>query len=569
MASRFPEPEPISRELYSSIFGDPDSDSDTELVSDLEFEGIEGLDSDNEQESDPESDEGEEELETLEWSQQLKTIVVEEFNSPTGKTFQLQHDAKEIDVFSILFNNEILLKIVAETNRYARQKLSENALRLSNWKDTTAVEIRAYLGVCIIMGLNSLPCIADYWSSDPFLGNEGIKQVMTKNRFEELSRFLHFNDSSVEPKRGADNFDCLYKVRPVLDYFNKKVQDIYNPSKNISVDEGMIAFKGRLSFRQYMPAKPTKYGIKVWIAADSKNGFVVNHKVYLGKEKDKRRENGIGYDVVTGMTSPFYNKYHHVYFDNFFSSPKLLDDLLKQNTYACSTVRPNRKGLPPCSKQKLKNTGETLCSQKSELLYTKWHDKRDVNVLATNVDPLDPPVVTERRKKTGEVNRVEKPKAIVMYNAYMGGVDHADQLRSYYSICRSCHKWYKYLFWFIFEVVLGNGFILYKEHLQARGRRYTLRDFRLAIGKQLIGGFSSRSENRKRSLKAAAVDSLVSPENTPGHFIGKRAGRKRHCVQCKKDGRTTTSDRAKETVYECIQCNVALCKEPCFLQFHT
>jgi len=67
----------------------------------------------------------------------------------------------------------------------------------------------------------------------------------------------------------------------------------------------MIAFKGRLSFRQYMPAKPTKYGIKVWIAADAKNGFVVNHKVYLGKEPNGQvREHGLGYDVVTGLVRP-------------------------------------------------------------------------------------------------------------------------------------------------------------------------------------------------------------------------------------------------------------------------
>ena len=32
---------------------------------------------------------------------------------------------------------------------------------------------------------------------------------------------------------------------------------VYNPSKNMSIDEGMIVYKGRLSFRQFMPAKLT------------------------------------------------------------------------------------------------------------------------------------------------------------------------------------------------------------------------------------------------------------------------------------------------------------------------
>ena len=52
--------------------------------------------------------------------------------------------------------------------------------------------------------------------------------------------------------------------------------------------EGMIAFKGRLSFRQYMPAELTNYGTKVWIAADSKNGYIINYNVYLGSEESVR-----------------------------------------------------------------------------------------------------------------------------------------------------------------------------------------------------------------------------------------------------------------------------------------
>jgi len=80
---------------------------------------------------------------------------------------------------------------------------------------------------------------------------------MSKNRYEELDSYLHFNDSSQEAARRDANYERLYKVRPIFDH--------------ISVDESMIAFQGRLSFRQYMPAKPTKYGIKVWTAADSSN----------------------------------------------------------------------------------------------------------------------------------------------------------------------------------------------------------------------------------------------------------------------------------------------------------
>jgi len=227
MASSYPcEPEVISREEYQIIFGD--SDSEAEEVSDLEFSGLEDSDSEsNTGEGDVEigEDEVEPEAEVIDWSQQLSPVVLEEFDSPTGKTFDIAENASELDILSFIFTDEIVEKIVTESNKYARQKLALKPQQLENWVDTTASEMKAFLGVCIIMGLNSLPSIADYWSSDPFLGNEGIKQVMTKNRFECLSRFLHFNDSSLEPKRGKDNFDRLFKIRPILNYFNRKVQE--------------------------------------------------------------------------------------------------------------------------------------------------------------------------------------------------------------------------------------------------------------------------------------------------------------------------------------------------------
>ena len=66
------------------------------------------------------------------------------------------------------------------------------------------------------------------------------------------------------------------------------------------------------------------------MAADALNGYVVNFSVYLGSEGQNRQIQGLGYDVVMNMARPFLNRNHHVFFDNFFSSPILLDHLLDQ-----------------------------------------------------------------------------------------------------------------------------------------------------------------------------------------------------------------------------------------------
>ena len=85
--------------------------------------------------------------------------------------------------------------------------------------------------------------------------------------------------------------------------------------------------------------------------------------------------------IVMKMARPFLNGNHHVFFDNYFSSPILLDHLLDQQTYARSTVWCTRKDLPPCTKNKLRQLEETVIWQRESLLFTKWHNKRDIALI--------------------------------------------------------------------------------------------------------------------------------------------------------------------------------------------
>ena len=76
--------------------------------------------------------------------------------------------------------------------------------RLGQWRDVNKDKMKAYPSVCVMMGINNLPKIADYWSSDIFTSNNRIRQTMTKNRFEEISQFFHLNNSSEEPAHGEE-----------------------------------------------------------------------------------------------------------------------------------------------------------------------------------------------------------------------------------------------------------------------------------------------------------------------------------------------------------------------------
>ena len=96
--------------------------------------------------------------------------------------------------------------------------------------------------------------------------------------------------------------------------------------------------------------KPIKRGIKVWVLADSHNGYFMKFQVYTGKEGN-RVEHGLGERVVKTLTDGLQGQHHHVFFDNFFTSEKLMQDLLADGVYACGTARKDHKGFPPTLKQ--------------------------------------------------------------------------------------------------------------------------------------------------------------------------------------------------------------------------
>ena len=127
--------------------------------------------------------------------------------------------------------------IVDQTNIYASQVM--NSSQYDKWTKLTADELWAYFGFMI---LNQLPALADYWKLDPTYRYRPIADRITRDRFLEISRYLHFvyNKPYLDPA-----YNKLGKIRPVLDPVTQQFLTAYNPHCEVSIDEAMIAFKGR------------------------------------------------------------------------------------------------------------------------------------------------------------------------------------------------------------------------------------------------------------------------------------------------------------------------------------
>ena len=105
---------------------------------------------------------------------------------------------------------------------------------------------------------------------------------MKRDRFSLLMKFLHLNDNSQYAKKGEPGHDPLYKLRPFLTPLIAHFQSAYTLHREVSIDESMIGFKGRLGFIQYMPKKPTKWGMKAFVLSDAHTGYMYNWHLYTG-----------------------------------------------------------------------------------------------------------------------------------------------------------------------------------------------------------------------------------------------------------------------------------------------
>jgi hypothetical protein len=73
------------------------------------------------------------------------------------------------------------------------------------------------------------------------------------------------------------------KIQNFLQYLEEKFRSYFVPGQAISVDESTVSFKGRSSFKIYNPKKPTKWGMRISVLADSITGYICTFLPYHGK----------------------------------------------------------------------------------------------------------------------------------------------------------------------------------------------------------------------------------------------------------------------------------------------
>jgi len=151
----------------------------------------------------------------------------------------------------------------------------------------TESEMKAWISISLNMGLITKPNINCHWSTHPVLSTPFFPSVMSRTRFLQILCYLHFADNSCAPPHDSADYNKLYKIQPFLDLVIARFQEVYTPERQLAIDETLIKFKGKIHFRQFIPIRPGRFGIKAFTLAESSSGYVLNSKIYTGKENNE------------------------------------------------------------------------------------------------------------------------------------------------------------------------------------------------------------------------------------------------------------------------------------------
>ena len=330
----------------------------------------------------------------------------------------------------------------------------------------------------------------------------------------------------------------------------------------------MIKFKGRLGFHQYLPAKPTKWGIKLWALCEAITGYLSRFQVYTGKEGG-RADYRLSFRVVTDLLAHLTHQNLRVYFDNFYTGKELLLFLLARGIYAYRTIRANCRGLPinllPRNLPNNMRRHDYRVAQNNDLSFTAWKDTKTVLVLSNFHDPTE---LGHVRRLTGNQRQQEQvvvPSMLADYQLNMKGVDLCDQMIGYYILQHRSNKWWRQIFFYLLTASCHNSFIVAKDiHPDYMSVEYpNFQDFLEEIVNGLLG-----DEHARRAPPAGAAPPPPPPRGprVGGRHTNKKLFEKRKvCVVC--SARRRPNQRAHATKFGCQECNVAV-HQRCEVEHH-
>ncbi|KAG5885267.1 hypothetical protein JTB14_025964 [Gonioctena quinquepunctata] len=261
-----------------------------------------------------------------------------------------------LQAWRLIISDDISAKIVINKQRKLIYKFHPRFIQPTN-----KVEVEAFIGLLYLQGIFKS-------------GHEDLKSVWAADGTGLMTSKRELSD--------AKQTNLLQY--PLYSKYSLKTRKLtITPGIFLTLDKMLVPFRGRCSFRMYIPNKPARYGIRIQILADSKTHYMCNAEVYTGKEINKQpksskqfKEKSLSHptQVVMRITEPFYHSKCNLTADNWYTSIQAARMLKEKGLTFVGTMKKNKREIP------------------SAFLPSKARETKSVPTIVHLVDPEDGPL---------------------------------------------------------------------------------------------------------------------------------------------------------------------------------
>ncbi|KAB0804107.1 hypothetical protein PPYR_01077 [Photinus pyralis] len=467
-------------------------------------------------------------------------------------------DKNPVNYWSLLITDEMISTIVDCTNEKITDLSSTYGETASFVNFTDSVEMKAFFGLLYLTSAfkSNHEDVEGLFASDG-TGRDIFRATMSLKRFMFLLVALRFDSISTRSLRKTDKF-C--HIREIFETFIQNCRNCYTPGESLTIDEMLVGFRGRCSFRVYMKNKPNKYGLKVLCLCDAKTHYLLNAFVYTGKSQNVHpnpRKLSVPTLSVLSLIDPVKNTNRNITADNWFTSIELVEELRKNQLTYVGTVRKNKKEIPQyIVPNKRTEPGTSMFVFTSTITLVSYVPKPNKYVLLLSSMHHD--------NKVDEGS--SKPDMILYYNSTKAGVDALDQKCANYNTGRRTRRWPCAIWYAVMNIASVNSFILFQSGTESSMRR---RNFIIQLGQTLIETHMRRRlleprlprELRSVMERLLKCEDTATSESTPsisqprvsGSDAVSRGKKRRRCYIC-----PSQNDNKHATM--CNKCNQHVCK---------
>lgn len=401
-----------------------------------------------------------------------------------------------LDAFKLFFDDEILAHIVECTNI----KITDDIIAaIVAERDTSKgnhifeidlIELRAYLGLLLYRGLAGQSKLrARYIFQDDF-GNPVFGATMSRHRFSYIHAKITFEDQTV--KENNYNSDKFAAFRTVYEKFNKHCHEYLVPDDLLAIDETLYPLRTRVSFKQYNPSKPARYGLLFKSINGVRYPYTFVTTVNSGKPESGAGEYYIPHviDITQNMVETLDDAVdisgRNISFDRLYTSLPLAEWLLDRGISCLGTLMANKRFIPAEVKDttdREENSTEIFYEKGKKVLVlisyvVKTKSKGKKNVLAlTTLRPL-----LGVTKDDGKV----KPAILKLYDHTKGGTDIIDQRIGSYTVKTKSKRWTIAAFAYVIDTARVNAGTLYAMKHDTNPRSLNSFQFGLDLAKSLV-----------------------------------------------------------------------------------